>query len=67
APVQGAFGAFHVITAMALGIYGISWENGLIFAIISHESQTILFILMTLAFMVFLFLKSLKKRNAPIT
>jgi len=67
APVQGGFGAFHVITAMALGIYGISWENGLIFAIISHESQTILFILMSLAFMVFLFFKSLKNRNTPIT
>ncbi|MFP4556436.1 MAG: lysylphosphatidylglycerol synthase transmembrane domain-containing protein [Bacteroidales bacterium] len=60
APVQGGFGAFHVITAMALGLYGITWEDGLIFAIISHESQTILFILMSIAFMLLLFAKGMK-------
>ena len=41
APVQGGFGAFHIIIAMALGIYGISWEDGLVYAVISHESQVV--------------------------
>jgi glycosyltransferase 2 family protein len=55
APVQGGFGAFHVITAMALGIYGVSWEDGLIYAIISHESQTLLILLIGITFITYLF------------
>ena len=44
-PVQGGFGAYHIITAIALGIFGITYDDGLVFAIISHESQTFLVIL----------------------
>ncbi|MDD2279424.1 MAG: lysylphosphatidylglycerol synthase transmembrane domain-containing protein [Bacteroidales bacterium] len=61
APVQGGFGAFHVIIAMALGIYGISWEDGLVYAVISHESQTLLIVILGLVFAVYFFLKSHKK------
>ena len=61
APVQGGFGAFHVITAMALGIYNISWEDGLVFAVISHESQTLLIVVLGLAFMGYFFYRSRKK------
>ena len=50
APVQGGFGAFHVITAMGLGIYGILWEDGLVYAVISHSSQTLLVVVLGLAF-----------------
>ena len=39
APVQGGFGSFHIMLALALGLFGISWENGLIVATLSHESQ----------------------------
>lgn len=41
-PVQGGFGAFHFIVAMTLvPIYGFSYDTGLIFATISHESQIV--------------------------
>lgn len=55
APVQGGFGAFHIIIAMALGIYGISWEQGLVYATISHESQVLLIIIAGVASMIVLF------------
>lgn len=63
APVQGGFGAFHVIVAMALGIYGISWEDGLVYAVISHESQTLLVVILGLAFAIYFFFRS-RKKNA---
>lgn len=41
-PVPGGFGAFHFIVAGAISsVYGIPFEFGLIFATLSHESQTI--------------------------
>lgn len=63
-PVQGGFGAFHVITAISLGIYGISYDDGLIFAIISHESQTLLLIVGGLVALAYIYLKiSNKNKN----
>lgn len=45
-PVPGGFGAFHYIIALAVStIYGIPWEMGIIFATLSHESQTLTTIL----------------------
>lgn len=64
APVQGGFGAFHIITAMALGIYGISWDEGLIFAVISHESQTLLVVLLGIAFL-FYFFSYFSRKQTP--
>lgn len=49
-PVQGGFGAFHIATALGLSLYGISQEEGLIFATVSHESQTLLIIAIGLFF-----------------
>ncbi len=41
-PVPGGFGAFHYVVASALAaVYGIPWEAGIIFATLSHESQTV--------------------------
>lgn len=59
-PVQGGFGAYHIITASALGIFGITYENGLIFAIISHESQTIMVVIAGIVSMVYLYIKQRK-------
>jgi len=40
APVQSGLGAFHIIIREALVIvYGISPEDGLVYAILAHESQ----------------------------
>lgn len=44
-PVPGGFGAYHAIIALALSsIYGMSWQNGIVFATLSHESQAIVMI-----------------------
>ena len=41
-PVPGGFGSFHYIVSLALSvIYGIPFEQGIIFATLSHESQAI--------------------------
>lgn len=41
-PTPGGIGSYHAIIALALSqIYGLSWEAGIIFATISHESQSI--------------------------
>jgi uncharacterized protein (TIRG00374 family) len=42
APVQSGLGAFHLIISRGLFVvYGISIEDGLVYAILSHESQLI--------------------------
>ena len=41
-PVPGGFGAFHYIVAMALSsVYGVPFAVGIVFATLSHESQTV--------------------------
>ena len=46
-PVQSGFGAFHYIVSKGLAfVYGIAIEDGLIYAIISHESQILFMILL---------------------
>jgi len=64
-PVQGGFGAYHIITASALGLFGITYEKGLIFAVISHESQTLLVIVAGIISLVYLYL-SQRKHQAGI-
>lgn len=64
APVQGGFGAFHIIIAMGLGIYGIERADGLVYAIISHESQTLLVVILGLIFMGILFFRKRKSQAA---
>ncbi len=66
APVQSGLGAFHWIVSRGLFIvYGISIEKGLVFATISHESQSLLAIILGIISFALLF----KKRsiiNLPI-
>ena len=39
-PVQGGFGAYHIIVTMTLiPIYGLSYDTSMAFAVVSHESQ----------------------------
>lgn len=41
-PVQGGFGAYHGLITLALvPVYGVTYETGLVFATISHESQIV--------------------------
>ncbi|HPD95309.1 MAG: flippase-like domain-containing protein [Bacteroidales bacterium] len=62
-PVQGGFGAYHIITSVALGIFGISYENGLIFAIVSHESQTIFLIIAGILALLYLYFKEKHRKK----
>ncbi len=49
-PVQGGIGAYHFIISLALtSIYGISQTTGVVFATISHESQSLTMIVCGLA------------------
>jgi len=42
APVQSGLGAFHFIISRGLSVlYGVSLEDGLVYALLSHESQLI--------------------------
>ncbi|MBK8808411.1 MAG: flippase-like domain-containing protein [Bacteroidales bacterium] len=62
-PVQNGFGAFHGIVASALTIYGLDFETeGLLFAVICHESQTILIVILG-TFSILSTLSVFKKKN----
>jgi glycosyltransferase 2 family protein len=61
-PVQGGIGAYHWIVSLGLTIYGISREEGLVFATVSHGSQAIMTILLGLVSFLFIFLTA-KKPN----
>ena len=44
-PVPGGVGAYHYLIALAIsGIYGASWESGILFATLQHELHAILLI-----------------------
>jgi len=66
APVQGGIGAFHWIVTAALSLYGISREDGLVFATIQHESQAVLAILLGSFSILMLFLNSRRNRKNNI-
>ena len=45
-PVPGGIGAYHYLVALLLsGIYGVSWETGLLNATLNHELHAILILL----------------------
>jgi uncharacterized protein (TIRG00374 family) len=43
-PVPGGFGTFHTLIAWGLMMYGIDFDNGVIFATLSHESQLLVMV-----------------------
>jgi hypothetical protein len=56
APVQGGFGAFHyIISRGLLVIYGIPLEDGLAYALLTHESQLLLVIITGIISFFFIF------------
>ena len=62
-PAQGGFGSYHILVALGLGVYGISYADGIIVATISHESQVIFMILLGLASLVMFFAVVRKLKN----
>ncbi len=54
APVQGGIGAWHFMAIEALSLYGVTYENGVIFAFVAHASSTVMIILVGLISMLIL-------------
>lgn len=54
APVQGGIGAWHFMAIEALALYGVAYENGVIFAFVAHSSSTVMIILVGLISMMIL-------------
>ncbi|HNX79939.1 MAG TPA: lysylphosphatidylglycerol synthase transmembrane domain-containing protein [Prolixibacteraceae bacterium] len=54
APVQGGLGTWHFMTKESLALYGISNENGIIFAFVAHFVNTLLVIVLGLISMLLL-------------
>lgn len=47
-PVPGGLGAYHYLVALSLSsIYEATWEAGILFATLTHESRSILLLLVT--------------------
>lgn len=65
-PAQGGFGSFHLIVATGLGIYGIGFDQGIIFATISHESQVLFMLILGFISLASVFYK-LRKKTVSIT
>jgi hypothetical protein len=65
-PVQAGIGAFHWIVSRGLHyVYGLDLNEGLVFATLQHESQTLLILLLGSLSMVFLFSKKYKPKPIP--
>ena len=62
APVQNGFGAYHWIVSLGLMLYGISQADGLLYATICHESQTLMILVLGPIAMVMIFLTKKKKQ-----
>ncbi|HAX95989.1 MAG TPA: TIGR00374 family protein [Prolixibacteraceae bacterium] len=66
APVQGGIGAWHFMTRESLALYGIPYENGIIFAFVAHTIMTLLVIILGLISVVALpFFNSQKRAQDP--
>ncbi len=54
APVQGGIGAWHFMAIEGLRLYGVAYENGVIFAFVAHTSMTVMIIAIGLISMLIL-------------
>jgi uncharacterized protein (TIRG00374 family) len=67
-PAQGGFGSYHILVALGLGVYGISYDDGIVVATIAHESQVIFMILLGFVslIMFLIFCKKIKKTDTEV-
>ncbi len=63
APIQGGFGAYHLMVSSGLTLFGIRLEDGITFATIVHSSQTLLVLLLGAISIIFLFISNKQLRN----
>lgn len=63
APVQSGLGAFHyIISRGLLVVYGISLEDGLVYALLTHESQLIMVVIIGTISALMIFRKDHKEK-----
>jgi len=62
-PVQGGIGAYHWIISMGLTIFGLTREEGMVYATISHSVTAILFILLGAVALIFVFRPQITRMN----
>ena len=43
-PVPGGIGAYHYLVAATIGVYGYSWDTGILYATLNHEIHAVLII-----------------------
>lgn len=66
-PVPGGIGAYHYLVALSLsGIYGVSWETGLLNATLNHELHAILILLLGAVSYISLTLQSRKAAKKAV-
>lgn len=65
APVQGGIGAWHFMAIEGLALYGVVYENAVIFAFVAHASMTLMMIIMGLLSL--LVLPFVNQRNSVST
>lgn len=54
-PAQGGIGSYHLVVSLGLTLFGISREDGLLYATLSHGSQTLFTLLLgVISFYVFI-------------
>jgi uncharacterized protein (TIRG00374 family) len=59
APVQGGIGVFHILVSSVLVLYGISSEDGKVFALIAHSTQFItIMVFGGISFVISVFMKN---------
>ncbi len=66
-PVQGGIGAYHWIVSMGLTVFGLSREDGMVYATISHSTTSILLIILGIISLTVVFAKTstFKKKYHP--
>ena len=62
-PVQGGIGAYHWIISMGLTIFGLTREEGMVYATISHSVTALLFIVLGVVALFFVFYGKNKSSN----
>ena len=62
-PVPGGVGAYHYLVAAALGLYGHSWDTGILFATLNHEIHALLIIVLGIVSYINLVRKPLAKKH----
>ena len=65
APVQGGIGVYHVLVSNGLMLFGVSQSSGLLYATIVHTTQTLMFIVIGGASIIYIFFKKRKVSIIP--